>query len=152
PDDDRRAMASWRLAHVYEARKLFLAARDGLLDLQARFPKLQLRDGDRTAPVAELVAAELARAPYAQLVADRPQPPLPLPRFRRWHWPAPANQPIRLVSAGGVTPSAEMGRIFLVDNGALRLIDPSSGLPRWSAELPSPAIWAGYLSDKLIAA
>ena len=60
PDDDGRALAIWRLAHVYEARKLFVAARDSYLDLQARFPKVHLREADREATVAELVAAELA--------------------------------------------------------------------------------------------
>jgi len=152
PDDDRRASAIWRLAHVYEARKLLLAARDSYLDLQARFPKMQLRDGDRQATVAELVAAELARAPYAQLVADRAQPPTPLPLFRRWHWPAPPSHPIQLISALGVTPSVELGRVFLVEKAALRLLDPSTGLPRWSSELGASAVWVGYLSDKLIAA
>jgi len=151
-DDARRAMAIWRLARVYEARKLFLAARDSFLDLQARFPKIRLRDGDRQATVAELVAAELARAPYAQLVADRAQPPIPLPLVRRWHWPAPVSHPIRLISALGVVPSVEMGRVFLVEKAALRLLDPSTGLPRWSSELGASPVWAGYLSDKLIAA
>jgi len=151
-DDTRRATAIWRLARVYEARKLFLAARDSYLDLQARFPKMQLRDGDRQGTVAELVAAELARAPYAQLVADRAQPPTPLPLLRRWHWPAPVAHPIQLISAVGVSPSVELGRVFLVEKAALRLLDPSTGLPRWSSELGAPAVWAGYLSDKLIAA
>jgi len=152
PDDDGRAAAIWRLAHVYEARKLFVAARDSYLDLQARFPKMQLREGDREATVAELVAAELARAPYVQLVDDGPQPPLPLPLVRRWHWPAPLGHPTQLLSALGVTPSVEVGRAFLVEKTALRLLDPSTGLPRWSSELGAPAVWAGYLSDKLIAA
>src|SRR5262249_329603 len=134
-ENEQRAWASWRLAHVFEARKLFLAARDTLLELGARYPKLELRDGDRTAPVAELVAAELARAPYAQLSADLPQPPVPVPLLRRWHLQAPANHPIQLLCAQGVTPSAEMGRMFLIEKGVLRLLDPTSGLPRWSTEL-----------------
>ncbi len=153
PDDDGRALAIWRLAHVYEARKLFVAARDSYLDLQARFPKVHLREADREATVAELVAAELARPPFVQLLDDGPQPPAPLPLVRRWHWPAPASQPAQqLLSAHGVTPSVEMGRVFLVEKTALRLHDPSTGLPRWSSELGAPAVWAGYLSDKLIAA
>jgi outer membrane protein assembly factor BamB/tetratricopeptide (TPR) repeat protein len=152
PDDQARATAIWRLAHVYEARKLFLAARDCYLDLQARYPKLSLRDGTRQATVAELVAGELARAPYAQLVADVPQPPTPLPLFRRWHWPASPGHAIRLISAHGVSPSAELGRVFLVERAALRLLDPSTGLPRWSSERGASAVWAGYLADKLIVA
>jgi outer membrane protein assembly factor BamB/tetratricopeptide (TPR) repeat protein len=151
-DDEHRALASWRLAHVYEARKLFLAARDSFLDLQARFPKMRLTDGEKPAPVSELVAAELARAPYAELLGDVPQPPIPVPLVRRWSWPAPASHPTGLLSASGVTPSAEMGRVFLLEKAALRLLDPATGSPRWSAEIGAPAVWAGYLSDKLIAA
>ena len=79
PDDDRRAQAIWRLAHVYEARKLFLSARDSYLDLQARFPDVTLKGPGAQGTVAELVAAELARPAYAQLVADRPLPPTPVP-------------------------------------------------------------------------
>ena len=98
-------------AHVYEARKLSLAAPDSYLDLQARFPKMRSEDGDREATVAELVAAELARPPYAQLVADRAQPPILLPLVRRWHWPAPLSHPIQLISALGVAPSVGCGRV-----------------------------------------
>ena len=57
-----------------------------------------------------------------------------------------------MISASGVAPSLEAGRLFLVEKNGLRLLDPSSGSPRWSAELGAPAIWAGYLSDKLITA
>ena len=58
----QRRSGGW--AHVStEARKLFVAARDSYLDLQARFPKaMHLREGDREGTVAELVAAELTRA------------------------------------------------------------------------------------------
>ena len=57
PDDNLRAQAIWRLAHVYETRKLFVSARDSYLDLQARFPDIHL-NGDRDqATFAELVAA-----------------------------------------------------------------------------------------------
>jgi cellulose synthase operon protein C len=150
--DERRALALWRLAHVYEARKLFLAARDSYLDLQARFSSVRLAGLDRTATVAELVAAELARAPYASLVADRPQPPTPVPMFRRWHLPAPAAQPVQVLVAQGVTPSIDAGRMLLVEKQTLRLLDPSTGGVRWSTELAAPAVWAGYLADKLIAA
>ncbi len=73
PDDDRRAQAIWRLAHVYEARKLFVSARDSYLELQARFPNIQLEGAGGQGTVAELVAAELARPAYAQLIADRPR-------------------------------------------------------------------------------
>jgi outer membrane protein assembly factor BamB len=152
PDDALRALAIWRLARVYEARNLFVAARDSYLDLQARFPKIHLKEEDREATVASLVAAELARPLYVQLIADRPQPPTPLPMVRRWHWQAPQSQPIQVLSTGGVAPSVEASRFFLVEKTGLRVLDPSTGLPRWSADLGGPAVWAGYLSDKLIAA
>jgi outer membrane protein assembly factor BamB len=151
-DDDRRASAIWRLAHVYESRKLFVSARDSYLELLARFPNVQLEGTGGSGTVAEKVAAELARAPYAQLVADRPVPWMPVPLARKWHWQAPAGQPTRVLCAYGVAPSLDAGRLFLVEKTGLRMLDPSSGLPRWSAPLGAPAIWAGYLSDKLIAA
>ncbi len=114
-DDEHRARALWRLARVYEARQLYLGARDSYLDLQARYPKLRLKDGNRDGTVAELVSTELARAPYTPLVGDHPQPPIPLPLVRRWQWQAPARQTIRAISAEGVAPSLEAGRIFLID-------------------------------------
>ncbi len=151
-DDGRRAAALWRLAHVYEARHLSLSARDTFLELKARFPKPVLEDHDRSATVAVLVDEELARPLYASIVADRPQPPTPLPLLRRWHWQPPASQPIRLLCAVGVPPSLDAGRVFIVEKTGLRLMDPATGAPRWSSDLGAPAIWAGYLSDKLIVA
>ena len=152
PDDNFRAQAIWRLAHVYETRKLFLSSRDGYLELQARFPNIKLQEPGAQGTVADLVAAELARPLYAQLIADRPVPSTPVPLVRRWHWPAPSVEPLRVISADGVAPSLDAGRLFLVEKTGLRLLDPSSGLPRWACELGAPAVWAGYLSDKLIAA
>ncbi len=152
PDDDRRARAIWRLAHVYETRQLFLSARDSYLELQARFPNVTLKEPGGAQDGRDLVAAELARPRYVQLIADRPLPPTPVPLVRRWHWQAPGSQPLRVISATGVAPSLDAGRIFLVESTGLRLLDPSTGLPRWSVELGAPAVWAGYLSDKLIAA
>ena len=151
-DDERRVAALWRLAHVYEARHLLLSARDSYLELKARFPKTLVLDHDRKATVAVLVAEELARPVYASIVADRPQPPTPLPLLRRWHWQPPAKEPVRLLCAQGVAPSLDAGRVFIVLKTGLRLLDPSTGAPRWSADLGAPAVWAGYLADKLIVA
>src|SRR5262249_42763061 len=39
PADAHRAQALWCLARVYDARKLFVSARDSYLDLLARYPK-----------------------------------------------------------------------------------------------------------------
>ena len=91
-DDEHRALALWRLAHVYEARKLLVSARDSYLDLLGRFPNVKLDGPGAQGTVAESVAAELARAPYVQLFADRPVPRTPVPLVRRWHWQAP-DQP-----------------------------------------------------------
>jgi cellulose synthase operon protein C len=150
--DRHRALASWHLAQVYEKRKLFLAARESLLELQARFPTIHLELENRVGTVAELVAAELARPRFTQLVAELPVPDMALPLVRRWHMQAPEGQSVRLISAGGVAPSSESGRVFLVEKGSLRFLDPSTGLPRWSSELGASPVWAGYLSDKLIVA
>ncbi len=86
PDEERRAQALWRLAHVYEARKLLLAARDSYLELAARFPNLKVQWLDSSATVAELVTAELARArlystdcrPSDARDADAARPPVEL--------------------------------------------------------------------------
>ncbi|HEX3450426.1 MAG TPA: PQQ-binding-like beta-propeller repeat protein, partial [Isosphaeraceae bacterium] len=152
PDDDRRALAIWRLAHVYEERKLLVAARDSYLDLQARFPDIHLNGARDQATYAELVAAELARPAYAQLIADRPVPPTPVPLVRRWQWQAPSSQAIRVIYADGVAPSLDAGRLFVVDKTALRLVDPATGAVRWTSELAQTAVWVGYLADKLIVA
>jgi outer membrane protein assembly factor BamB len=151
-DDDRRVLALWRLAHVYEARQLLVSARDSFLELQARFPKKALVHEGRSAAAGELAAAQLARPLYASIVADRPEPATPLPLFRRWHWQPRDGQPVRTLIAGGVVPSLDSGRVFLVEKTGLRLLDPLTGVPRWSSDLGAPAVWAGYLSDKLIVA
>ncbi len=152
-DDQHRALATWHLAHIYEERKLFLAARDSLVELQTRFPAIRLKLENReTAAVADLVGAELARPRFTQLVAELEVPAVTLPLVRRWHLQAPEGQSIRLISALGVAPSSESGRVFLVEKGSLRFLDPSTGSSRWSSELGASAVWAGYLSDKLIVA
>jgi outer membrane protein assembly factor BamB/tetratricopeptide (TPR) repeat protein len=152
-DDDLRVLALWRLAQVYEARQLLVSARDSYLELLSRFPKKALpREVGRSGTVTELVAAELARPLYSSIVADRPEPPTPLPLFRRWQWQPKDSQPVRTIVACGVAPSLDSGRLFLLEKTSLRLLDPASGAPRWSAGLGAPAVWAGYVSDKLIVA
>jgi cellulose synthase operon protein C len=152
PDDSRRALAIWRMAHVYEERKLLVAARDSYLDLQARFPDVHL-NGSRDQPtLAELVGVELARPTYAHLIADRPVPSTPVPLVRRWQWLAPSSQAIRVIYADGVAPSLDAGRLFVVDKTALRLVDQLTGAVRWTSELAQTPLWVGYLADKLIAA
>jgi outer membrane protein assembly factor BamB/tetratricopeptide (TPR) repeat protein len=151
-DDERRAFALLRLARVHEARSLFVSARETFLKLQARYPTVHLKEGGREETVASLVAAELSRPLYTQQNAERARPPMPLPLVRRWHAPAPAGQPIRVLSACGIAPAVDASRFFQVEKSGMRVIDPSTGVSRWSAELGGPAVWAGYLSDRLIAA
>ena len=81
------------------------------------------------------MAAELALPRYSQLIGDRPLPATPVPLLRRWNWQAPGGRPLRVISAVGVAPSLDAGRVFVVEKNGLRLFDPSSGLPRWSADL-----------------
>ena len=131
PDDDHRALAIWRLAHVYEARKLFLSARDSYLDLAGAVSRASSSKRSGThGTVAELVAAELARPPYAQLVADRPVPRRRSPWFAAGTGRPRTSQPIQVLSAVGVAPSLDAGRLFLVEKTGLRMLDPTERLSR----------------------
>ncbi len=51
-DVDRRVLALWRLAQVYEARKLLVSARDCYLELLARYSKRSLEHDGGTASAA----------------------------------------------------------------------------------------------------
>ena len=154
PDDDRRALAIWRLAHVYEDAEA-LPVGPGQLTSSCRrgFPSDPSQDTGPRGTVAELVAAELARPRFTQLVADRPVPAIA----------AAAVPPLALAGPGGsanpvdLAPWASPRRLMRAGSSwsrktGLRFLDPSTGLPRWSADLGAPAVWAGYLSDKLIVA
>src|SRR6202041_2012887 len=116
------------------------------LDLQARFPDIHLNGARDQATFGELVGIELARPAYAQLIADRPVPPTPVPLVRRWQWQAPSSQATRVIYADGVDPSLDAGRLFMVDKTALRLVDPATGAVRWTSELGQTAVWVGYLA------
>jgi outer membrane protein assembly factor BamB len=98
------------------------------------------------------VEEQLAREPYARMVADRLQRPTAPPLFRRWHWTAPADRVVRAMSTEGIVPSLEASRIVLGDRDSLRMIDAADGSGRWATPLGSAVVWAGYLDDKLIAA
>jgi outer membrane protein assembly factor BamB/tetratricopeptide (TPR) repeat protein len=152
PDDDRRVLALWRLAHVYEARRLLVSARDSYLELLTRYPKRVLSEKGRQATAAELASAQLARPLYASIVAERSEPPTPLPLLRRWQWQPREGEPLKALAASGVAPSLDCGRVFLVEKTGMRLLDPLTGAKRWSVDLGAPAVWAGYLADKLIVA
>jgi outer membrane protein assembly factor BamB/Flp pilus assembly protein TadD len=152
-DDRQYAEALWRLARVYDARQLFVSARDAYLELQTQYPKVMIGPPGGQTAVATLVPLELAKAPYSQLVADRPRPPLPVPLVRRWSRPSSNGaDTLRTLSLVGVAPSLDTGKICLLDQTGLQLIDPNTGAARWTASLGSPVIWSGYLADLLIAA
>lgn len=147
--DDARARAIWSLARVYDTRKLYVAARDAYLDLAARYPKVRLDSKGPT--VAERIEEKLRREPYARLVADRRQPPVAPPMFRRWQWTPPADRAVRAMTTEGIVPSLEASRIVLGDRDTLRMLDAVDGSTRWSTALGASVAWAGYLDDKLIA-
>ena len=93
-------VALWRLAHVYEAKQLLVSSRDVYLDLLARFPQRTLLEEGLSATVGELAGTQLARPIYASIALEGPEPPTPLPLFRRWHWqPRDAAESVR--HAGG---------------------------------------------------
>jgi outer membrane protein assembly factor BamB len=71
---------------------------------------------------------------------------------RCWHAPAPSGPQSRVLAVLGTTPAAEASRFFQVEKSGLRTIDAASGLSRWSADLGEPAVWTGYLADRLIVA
>ena len=150
-DNAHRARAIWSMARVYDARKLYVAARDAYLNLLTRYPKVRLEPG-KGPTVAERVAEKLRAPPYSSLVADRPQPTIPVPLVRRWHSESPADKSVHAVGIGGIAPSLESGRIVLSRRDTVRLLDPSDGSERWTAEFGARAVWACYLADKLIVA
>jgi outer membrane protein assembly factor BamB/tetratricopeptide (TPR) repeat protein len=149
-DDEQRARALWSTARVYDARKLYVAARDAYLDLAARYPRVALEAGGE--PAAQQVEAKLAREPYPRLLADRRAPAIAPPMVRRWSWTAPSDRAVRALTAAGVAPSLEASRVVLADSESLRMLDAAAGSARWSAKLGWSAGWAGFLEDKLIAA
>ena len=72
-NDQECALALWRLARVYELRKLFLSARDSYLDLMTRYPHARVPDARGRQTVAEVVTAELWRGlPIRRLKAIDP--------------------------------------------------------------------------------
>ncbi len=98
------------------------------------------------------MTAELTRSPYSLLEGDRAQPVIPVPLFRRWHWQPPPNQEMRALSALGMAPSLDAGRLLIVEREGLRFLDPRTGSPRWFSELGAPILWAAYSADKIIVA
>ncbi|HEY2155266.1 MAG TPA: PQQ-binding-like beta-propeller repeat protein, partial [Isosphaeraceae bacterium] len=148
--EDAKARAAWGLARAYESQKLWAPARAAYLQAAGRFGQAMVEGEGAEGRVADAVAARLARAPFDRMPLESPEPPLGLPLRRRWEsrWPAT----IRPLAADGTPPSADQGRIFLVEGTTLRAVDPRTGKPLWSANLGAEPVWAGYLADRLVAA
>jgi outer membrane protein assembly factor BamB len=151
-DDDHRVQALWRLAHIYETRQLLVSARDCYVELLERYPTKDIEEPGRRGTVLELAGSELSRPVFASIVAERALARAPVPLFRRWQWQGREGEPLKPMAAAGVAPSLDCGRVFLVEKTGMRLLDPLTGEQRWSVDLGAPAVWAGYLSDKLIVA
>ncbi len=150
--DVARARALWRLAHVYEAENYLVSARDAYLQIQTRYPRIKLQELATDVPLGERVSAELARGPLAQIALDRPRATVPLPLARRWHVQPQTGRNVRVLSAVGTPPGLQSSRAFAVEGSVLTPLDPATGEPRWTVDLGSPAVWVGYLSDKVAAA
>ena len=150
--DVARARALWRLAHVYEAENYLVSARDAYLQIQTRYPRIKLQELATDVPLGERVSAELARGPLAQIALDRPRATVPLPLARRWHVQSQNGRKVRVLSAVGTPPGLQSSRAFAVEGSVLTPLDPATGEPRWTVDLGSPAVWVGYLSDKVVAA
>jgi outer membrane protein assembly factor BamB len=151
-DDESRAVAIWRLAGVYESRKLYLSARDAYADLLARYPRARLRTEAGLKAVAEVVPEKLARAPYKSLDGDRLPGLVPEPLFRRWHWQPAPNQEVHALCAQGPAPSLDASRMLLVEREGLQLLDPQTGSTRWTSQPGLAIVWAAYSPDKIIVA
>ena len=150
PDDATRARALWGLARAYESQKLWVLARDAYLQAQKRFGDQPINDpsGDRTLGLR--VADRLAREPFDRMTGDRSEPSVPVPLRRRWDRRfATTSRPL---GADGVPPSAEAGRVFLVQGREIRPVDPTTGESSWARDLEGEPVWVGYLADRIIAA
>ncbi len=147
--DLMKARALVGLGRAYEAQGLLAPARDAYSQAQAKFPALRL-DEATGATVGSLVAERLAGDGFARLAGDRDRPRLPVPLSRVWEakWSGMA----RPIAAEGVPPSADAGRVFLVERGSIRPVDPATGRSAWTRELDEGPTWAGYLSGRLIVA
>ena len=145
--DEQHARAWLGLARAYEARKLWVPARDAYVQAQNHFAAVKLAGGET---VGRTAAERLAKAPFDRMTSDRAEPPITAPLHKLWavRWPAPS----RPLAAAGVPPTPELGRIFLLEGRTLRPIDPSTGGYPWAAELDAEPTWVGYLADRVVVA
>ncbi len=149
-DDSTRAQALLGLARAYEAQKLWVLARDAYLQASKRFGKVSYigPEGERTIDL--VVSDRLARDPFDRMLGDRGEPSVPVPLRRRWD--RSFSEAARPLGADGVPPSAEAGRVFLVQGREIRPVDPATGESAWSRDLEGDPVWVGYLADRIIAA
>ena len=150
PDDATRARALWGLARAYEAQKLWVLARDAYLQAQKRFADQPIRDASGARTLGARVADRLALNPFDRMIGDRSEPSVPVPLRRRWDRRFASTA--RPLGADGVPPSAEAGRVFLVQGHEIRPVDPTTGESAWSRDLEGEPVWVGYLADRIIAA
>ncbi len=147
-----RAHALLGMARAYEAQKLWVPARDAYTAVATRYASIALGgDGpDAKTPLGTLALNRLVRAPFDHMTGDRAEPLLPAPLSRLWSKPLATSW--RPLSAEGVPPTAEAGRIFLTNGGDLRPIDANAAPPRWTAELGGHPLWVAYLDERVLAA
>jgi outer membrane protein assembly factor BamB/tetratricopeptide (TPR) repeat protein len=150
--EETRATALWRLARLYQSQGYLLSARDAYLQILARYPRVRLPELGSEIPLGDRILAELAGGPLAAIASDRPRPEVPLPLVRRWQYQAQNNRSVRVLGASGMPPSLKSSRAYLVEGTSFSPLDPENKTRLWSADLGSQASWAGYLSDKVVAA
>jgi outer membrane protein assembly factor BamB/tetratricopeptide (TPR) repeat protein len=150
--EETRACALWRLARLYQSQGYLLSARDAYLQILARYARVRLPELGSEMPLGDRVLSELAGGPLAAIALDHPRPVVPLPLERRWQYQAPNSRGVRVLGASGMPPSVTSGCAYLVEGTSFSPLDPENRAQRWSAELGSQALWAGYLADKVVAA
>ena len=147
-----RRSGGWRTST--RRRQLLVSARDSYLELLARFPKQSLAE-DQAASATRRRAGR--RPSWRGRSTRRSSPTVPSRRLRcRFSGAGTGSRETasrsRRWPPTGVAPSLDAGRVFLVEKTGLRLLDPDDRRAALVVRSGAPAVWAGYLSDKLIVA
>jgi outer membrane protein assembly factor BamB len=149
-NDGQRARALWGLGRSYEARKLWVPARDAFTRALSRYSEVRIEENGVETTVGSLVTERLSQEPFNRMTGDRSEPSVRLPIARRWN--ARWDGTMKPIAADGVPPSQDASRIFVAERTKLRPVDPNSGRLSWSADLEGEPIWVGYLADRVLAA